>query len=317
MFVRSFVVLVSLTFGASAFAQLNNLDEALRTTPITTQKIADDFYVLFGVGGNIIASIGANGVLIVDDQFPQMVPKYKATIGELGGGAINFAINTHWHFDHADGNQALGPEGTWLVAQENSRQMMTKNNKINLVSQVRDQPAYSETALPVVTYDQSMRFHFNGERIDLLHFGPAHTTGDTAVIFRGHNVVHMGDVYNNAGYPFIDADNGGSLNGVIEFCSKVLQQLDQNAVVVPGHGPVAVYKDLADYVAMLSTIRDRMTALIRSGATLQQVVAAQPTAEWDEAKGDPANFLNRAYSSLSARESIGGSFSCTSALGEV
>ena len=298
MFVRSFVVLVSLTFGASAFAQLNNLDEALRTTPITTQKIADDFYVLFGVGGNIIASIGANGVLIVDDQFPQMVPKYKATIGELGGGAINFAINTHWHFDHADGNQALGPEGTWLVAQENSRQMMTKNNKINLVSQVRDQPAYSETALPVVTYDQSMRFHFNGERIDLLHFGPAHTTGDTAVIFRGHNVVHMGDVYNNAGYPFIDADNGGSLNGVIEFCSKVLQQLDQNAVVVPGHGPVAVYKDLADYVSMLSTIRDRMTALIRSGATLQQVVAAQPTAEWDEAKGDPANFLNRAYSSL-------------------
>ena len=298
MFVRSFVVLVSLTFGASAFAQLNNLDEALRTTPITTQKIADDFYVLFGVGGNIIASIGANGVLIVDDQFPQMVPKYKATIGELGGGAINFAINTHWHFDHADGNQTLGPEGTWLVAQENSRQMMTKNNKINLVSQVRDQPAYSETALPVVTYDQSMRFHFNGERIDLLHFGPAHTTGDTAVIFRGHNVVHMGDVYNNAGYPFIDADNGGSLNGVIEFCSKVLQQLDQNAVVVPGHGPVAVYKDLADYVSMLSTIRDRMTALIRSGATLQQVVAAQPTAEWDEAKGDPANFLNRAYSSL-------------------
>ena len=298
MFVRSFVVLVSLTFGASAFAQLNNLDEALRTTPITTQKIADDFYVLFGVGGNIIASIGANGVLIVDDQFPQMVPKYKATIGELGGGAINFAINTHWHFDHADGNQTLGPEGTWLVAHENSRQMMTKNNKINLVSQVRDQPAYSETALPVVTYDQSMRFHFNGERIDLLHFGPAHTTGDTAVIFRGHNVVHMGDVYNNAGYPFIDADNGGSLNGVIEFCSKVLQQLDQNAVVVPGHGPVAVYKDLADYVSMLSTIRDRMTALIRSGATLQQVVAAQPTAEWDEAKGDPANFLNRAYSSL-------------------
>ncbi len=298
MFVRSLLVLVSLTFGASAFAQLNNLDEALRTTPITTQKIADDFYVLFGVGGNIIASIGANGVLIVDDQFPQMVPKYKATIGELGGGAVNFAINTHWHFDHADGNQTLGPEGTWLVAQENSRQMMTKNNKINLVSQVRDQPAYSETALPVVTYDQSMRFHFNGERIDLLHFGPAHTTGDTAVIFRGHNVVHMGDVYNNAGYPFIDADNGGSLNGVIEFCSKVLEQLDQNAVVVPGHGPVAAYKDLADYVSMLSTIRDRMTALIRSGATLQQVVAAQPTAEWDEAKGDPANFLNRAYSSL-------------------
>jgi cyclase len=298
MLVRSLLILVAFTFGGSAFAQLNNLDEALRTTPITTQKIADDFYVLFGVGGNIIASIGANGVLIVDDQFPQMVPKYKATIGSLGGGAINFAINTHWHFDHADGNQTLGPEGTWLVAQENSRQMMMKNNKINLVSQVRDQPAYAETALPVLTYDQSMRFHFNGERIDLLHYGPAHTTGDTAVIFRGHNVVHLGDVYNNAGYPFIDADNGGSLSGVIEFCSKVLEQINENTVVVPGHGPVAAQRDLVEYVSMLSTIRDRMTALIRSGATQQQVVAARPTAEWDEAKGDPANFLNRAYLSL-------------------
>ena len=298
MLVRSLLGLLPFTCAASAFAQLNNLDEALRTTPITTQKLADDFYVLFGVGGNIIASIGANGVLIVDDQFPQMVPKYKATIGGLGGGAINFAINTHWHFDHADGNQTLGPEGTWLVAQENSRQMLTKSNKINLVSQVRDQPAYAETALPVLTYDQSMRFHFNGERIDLLHFGPAHTTGDTAVIFRGHNVVHMGDVYNNAGYPFIDADNGGSLSGVIEFCSKVLEQINENTVVVPGHGPVAAYRDLADYVSMLSTIRDRMTALIRSGATLQQVIASQPTADWDQAKGDSANFLNRAYASL-------------------
>ena len=133
---------------------------------------ADNFHVLFGVGGNILVSIGANGVLIVDDQFPQMVPKYKAKIGELGGGAVNFAINTHWHFDHADGNQVLGPEGTWLVAHETSRQMMTKNNVINLVTQTRDQPAYPKTALPVLTYDDTMRFHFNGERIDLMHFGP-------------------------------------------------------------------------------------------------------------------------------------------------
>jgi len=284
--------------AAPAFAQLNNLDEALRTTPITTQTLAEDFHVLFGVGGNILVSIGANGVLIVDDQFPQMVPKYKATIGELGGGAIDFAINTHWHFDHADGNQVLGPEGTWLVAHETSRQMMTKNNVINLVTQKRDQPAYPETALPVLTYDDTMRFHFNGERIDLMHFGPAHTTGDTAVIFRGHKAVHLGDVFNNAGYPFIDADNGGSLSGVIEFCSKVLEQIDSTYTVVPGHGPVTDAQALADYVAMLTTIRDRMNALIGSGATLEQVVAARPTAEWDPRKGSPAGFLDRSYLSL-------------------
>jgi glyoxylase-like metal-dependent hydrolase (beta-lactamase superfamily II) len=283
---------------APAGAQLANLDEALRTTPITTQRLADDFHVLFGVGGNILVSIGANGVLIVDSQFPQMVPKIKATIGSLGGGAVDFAINTHWHFDHADGNQVLGPEGTWLVAHENSRQMLTKANVINLVTQRRDQPAYADTALPVLTYDDKMRFHFNGERIDLVHFGPAHTTGDTAVIFRGHKTVHLGDVFNNAGYPFIDADNGGTLSGIIEFCSKVLAEIDNTYTVVPGHGPVADAQALADYVGMLTTIRDRMNALIASGATLEQVAAAQPTSEWDERKGNPESFLDRAYLSL-------------------
>jgi cyclase len=284
--------------AAPAAAQLADLDAQLRTTPITTQQLGENFHVLFGVGGNILVSIGSSGVLIVDDQFPQMVPKYKAKIGELGGGAVNFAINTHWHFDHADGNQVLGPEGTWLVAHETSRQMMTKNNVINLVTQKRDQPAYAETALPVLTYDDTMRFHFNGERIDLMHFGPAHTTGDTAVLFRTHKAVHMGDVYNNAGYPFIDVDNGGSLNGVIEFSSKVLAEIDSTYSVVPGHGPIADAQALEDYVAMLKMIRDRMSALIGSGATLEQVEASRPTAEWDARKGNPESFLNRAYLSL-------------------
>jgi cyclase len=295
---RALVVSCCCAMSAPAAAQLQNLDEALRTTPITTQKIADDLYVLFGVGGNILLLLGAQGELIVDDQFPQMVPKYKTTIGELGGGQIDFAINTHWHFDHADGNQVLGPEGVWLVAHEHAREMMMKNNVINLVSQKRDQPAYPPDAWPVLTYDSNMRFHFNGERIDLMHFGPAHTAGDTAVIFRGHNVVHLGDVYNNAGYPFIDVDNGGSLSGVIEFCERVLEEIDATTIVVPGHGPVASQGDLVDYVAMLSTIRDRISALVDSGASVRQVVAARPTAEWDEKKGDPANFIDRAYASL-------------------
>jgi len=200
----------------------------------------------------------------------------------------------------------LGAEGTWLVAHENSRQMLTKNNVINLVTAKRDQPAYPETALPVVTYDNTMRFHFNGERIDLLHFGPAHTTGDTAVVFREHHVVHMGDVYNNAGYPFIDVDNGGSLDGVIEFSSKVLAEIDSNYMVVPGHGPVADAQALADYIDMLTMIRDRMSALIASGATLKQVEASRPTSEWDEKKGDPKSFLDRAYLSISRQHPLSG-----------
>jgi cyclase len=298
---RLAAALAALSFGAvttSALAQLANLDEAFRTTPITSEQLGENLHVMFGVGGAIVASIGEQGVLIVDTQFPQMTPKYRAEIAELGGGDIDFAINTHWHFDHADGNLAIGPDGTWIVAHENSRRMLEQDNVINLVTTQRDQPAYPPTAQPVMSYNDSMMFHFNGELIELLHFGPAHTTGDTAVVFRGHNVVHMGDVFNNAGYPFIDADNGGSLEGIIEFCTQVLQRIDEDTRVVPGHGPLANYADMEEYVAMLSEIHDRMTALIEDGASLEQIIAAEPTAQWDAAEGDPTSFINRAYTSL-------------------
>lgn len=288
---------LALTLPSSVLAQ--NFDAAR----IQTQQIAEGFHVLFANGegviaGNIAVSIGEQGVLIVDDQLPELAPKYKAAIGELGGGDIDFAINTHWHFDHADGNKVLGPEGVWLVIHENSREMLLQDNRINLVNTTIDQPRYAPAALPVITYGSDMSFHFNGERIDLMHFGPAHTTGDTAVIFRGRNAVHLGDVFNTSGYPFIDADNGGSLAGVVAFCRAVLDEIDSNAIVIPGHGPVSNYQGLADYVSMLSTIHDRIQALVASGASLQQVVAARPTAEWDAAKGDPSGFINRSYTSM-------------------
>ena len=155
----------ALAGATPAFAQLANLDEAFRTTPITSQQLGDGLHVLFGVGGAIVVSIGEQGVLAVDDQFPQMAPKYQEKIRELGGGEIDFVINTHWHFDHADGNQALGPQGTWIVAHENSRRMLLRDNVINLVTSQRDQPAYPPAALPVITFADGMMFHFNGEPI--------------------------------------------------------------------------------------------------------------------------------------------------------
>ncbi len=284
---------------AASAGQAQDFDAA----SITSEPLGDGLYVLFGEGGGVIAgnmlvAIGDSGVLAVDDQVPGMTPKYRAAIGELGGGAIDFVINTHWHFDHADGNQVLGPDGTWIVAQENSREMMMRDNVINLVAQTIEQPAYAPAAWPTITYDERMQMHFNGERIDLLHGGPAHTTGDTAVIFRDRNLVHLGDVYNSSGYPFIDADNGGSLEGIIRFCELVLAELAPGAVVVPGHGPVSDYDGLADYISMLTTIRDRMSSLIGSGASLEQVVAARPTSNWDEAMGDPAMLLDRAYAGM-------------------
>lgn len=275
------------------------LEEQLISTEITVENLGDGFYVFFGVGGNIVVSIGDQGVFIVDDQFPEMVPKYRALIRKLGGGKIDIAINTHWHYDHADGNKLLGPEGTWLISQSNSRQMMMTTNIINGVTQIREQPAYPDAALPVATFDQRMQFYFNGEQIDLLHFGPAHTAGDAAVVFRGHNAVHMGDIFNRRGYPFIDADNGGDLDGMIFFCEEVLTEIRKDTIVIPGHGPVGGYADLEEYVSMLKTIRERIGLLIGAGATLEEVIAANVTADWDDVNDNSELLVNRAFTSMS------------------
>ena len=270
-------------------------------TEIKVQKVADGLHVLFGLGGNIAVSIGESGTLIVDDQLPEMMSKIEAAIARIGGQHIDFAINTHWHFDHADGNLALGPAGTWLVSQAKSRDMMTESRILNLTVARYRQESYPANARPVITFDDHMSFHFNGERIDLIHPGPAHTTGDAAVIFRNHNAVHMGDVFNNAGYPFIDADSGGEIDGMIEFCEAVLVEMKPGAIVIPGHGEVADEAALGRYVEMLKTVRGRVSKMIDEGMNVGEVIAAKPTADLDEVYGDVTNsmgFVDRVYTSL-------------------
>jgi cyclase len=270
-------------------------------TEIRTEKVGDGLYVLFGVGGNIAVSVGDDGVLIVDDQFPQLMPKIEAAIDELGGDGVDFVINTHWHFDHADGNLALGPAGANIISHEKARTNMAKGGVVNMVHTKYDQPAYPADALPAITFDDSIYMHYNGERIDVMNFGPAHTTGDAAVYFRGHNAVHMGDVFNNTGYPFVDADSGGEIDGMIAFCRAVLEHIESDTIVVPGHGPVSDYGAMKDYTDMLSTVRDRVSKLIDEGKTLEEITASDPTAGFDERYGDVSRslgFIDRVYTSL-------------------
>jgi cyclase len=293
-------VLAGLLVAAAGPSLAQVTAEQLAAAEIRTENVGDGLYVLFGLGGNIAVSVGTQGTLIVDAEFPELVPRYLAAIREVGGGDVDFLINTHWHYDHADGNLVLGPTGTWIVAHANSRAMLTKDNVINTVARPPfPQKAYPAAALPVATFTDRMQLSFNGETIDLLHVGPAHTTGDAAVIFRNHNAVHLGDVFNNSGYPFIDTDNGGDLDGTIAFCEAVLKELRPGATVIPGHGAVATYDDLVAYIAMLKGVRAKLSDLIRSGATLEQVIAAKPTAEWDERYGDPTRIVNRGYAALS------------------
>ena len=268
---------------------------------VTTEVVDEGFYVLFGLGGNIAVSSGDDGVLIVDDQMPDMWPKLKKAMRKQGDRDVDFAINTHWHFDHADGNLTLGKGDTWLVSHSTSRRMMQRDNVINLVGAAGLQEAYPDHALPDITFEQSMEFHLNGEQVELVHYGPAHTTGDTVVFFRGRNAVHMGDIFNNAGYPFIDAGNGGTLDGVLLTCRSVLERINGDTVVIPGHGALASYEDLENYVDMLGIVYGEMRSMIAEGKSFEEIVAANITAPWDEKMGNPAMFLNRAYVSLTTR----------------
>ncbi|MCY3814017.1 MAG: MBL fold metallo-hydrolase [Gammaproteobacteria bacterium] len=277
----------------------------LDAVEITTEQVGERLYVLFGAGGNIAVSVGEQGVLVVDDMFPEVIPKVEAAIREIGGegadGKIDFAINTHWHFDHAEGDLALGPGGTWIAAHANSAAMMAKENILNMVITQYRQPPYPPAARPAIVYDDRMRFDFNGEEIDLVHAGPAHTAGDTAVIFKGHNAVHFGDVFNNTGYPFIDVDSGGGINGMIAFCQAILDEIGPDAIVIPGHGPVTDSATLQAYIDMLTTVRDRVAAQMAEGKSLMAVVASNVTNDLEERYGPVTNslgFVDRVYTSL-------------------
>ena len=268
-------------------------------TEIRIQKITENLFLFFGLGGNIAVSIGDDGVLIVDDQIPSLIPKIKDAIKEIGGGDLVYTINTHWHFDHAEGNLALDPKITKIISQSNAREYMAKGGLIDMVANRINQEPYPDYALPVITYENGMTLYFNNEEIEIIHFGPAHTSGDSAVIFHNQNAVHYGDVFVTEGYPFIDVSSGGSIDGIINFLSKSLTKLKPGAIILPGHGEIATIQDVEDTIIMLKTVRERILKMIDEGKSLQEVIDAKPTKDFDEKYPDwLGNFVNRAYTSL-------------------
>ena len=273
----------------------------MKNPSITTERISDNLHVLFGNGGNILVSIGENGVLLVDDQMPEAKNVILRAIRKLGGRSVDYVINTHWHFDHAEGNNAFGPSGAQIIAQENSRYMMLNPQPINLSFIVYPQQPYPLEAVPEITYKNSMNLHLNGDRIELYHFGHAHTTGDSAVYLRDSNVLHMGDVFNMSGPPFIDADNGGSIDGIIQFCEEVLKVVNDETIVVPGHGPISTTQDIQTYIDMLIVVRDRIRSQIDEGKNLEEIMASDPSKEWRDKFGEGPfiqGVVDRAYAGM-------------------
>lgn len=238
-------------------------------------------HMLTGAGGNMVASAGSDGVFIIDDQFAPLAGKIRAAVGKLSDKPLRFVINTHWHGDHTGGNEPLGKAGAVIVAHENVRKRMSVGQLLR-GSMV---PPAADAALPVVTFASDLSLHLNGDDVRVHHVAHAHTDGDALVKFERANVLHMGDVYFNGLYPFIDAESGGSIDGFLAAVDKGLALSDDTTIVVPGHGPASNRNELATYGAMLKGYRDRIAAMKATGKSLAEVIAAKPTAATDEALG--------------------------------
>jgi len=289
------VFCVAVLFQPAAFAQ-----EDLSKVEIKTEKLSDTAYMMTGAGGNLGLSAGGDAVFVIDDQFAPLTPKIQAAIAKLTDKPVKFVLNTHWHFDHTGGNENMGKAGAVIVAHENVRKRMSVEGFIEFLGMKTQ--AEPKVALPVVTFTRDVSFHINGDEVFAYHAPRAHTDGDAIVHFKKSNVIHMGDVFFNKLYPFIDTSSGGTVDGVIQAVDRALKVAGDRTKIIPGHGPLATKADLKTYRDMLATVSARIAAQIKQGKTLEQVAAAKPTAEFDGVWGKgflpPEKFVAMVYGNL-------------------
>jgi glyoxylase-like metal-dependent hydrolase (beta-lactamase superfamily II) len=258
---------------------------------IVAHEAAGNVHYLEGRGGNVGVLIGPDGVVMVDDQFAPLTEKILAAIRTLTSEDVRFVINTHVHPDHMGGNANLGAMGIPIIAHDNVR--------VRMVQGIRGGPPEPIVARPVVTYGDSLAMHINGEEIEIVKVPPAHTDGDSFVHFKTSNVLHLGDVFRTGAFPVIDTANGGSAKGTIAALQKALEMAGPNTVILPGHGMPSKRADVQSFLDMVIDVEARVSGLIDQGMTLEQVIAAAPTAAYNDAGlGSPDRFLTGLYESL-------------------
>ena len=233
---------------------------------IKTTQVTGNIYMLNGTGGNIGASLGSDGILIIDDKFAPLADKIRAALREIGGGKLQFILNTHFHGDHTGGNEVFGPEAPIIAHTNVRKRLMTEQTRGD-----RTSPPAPKEAWPVVTFDESLSVHFNGEEIKAIHYPHGHTDGDVVLFFTESKVIHMGDTFFAGRFPFVDLDSGGDVEGLIKNIEAVIHELPPGAKIIPGHGPVSSSHDLEAYHGMLiettGIVRERMA----EGKTLDQI----------------------------------------------
>ncbi|HEV7516385.1 MAG TPA: MBL fold metallo-hydrolase [Thermoanaerobaculia bacterium] len=243
---------------------------------IKVEHVAGKVYMLTGSGGNIGVSVGEDGLLIVDDQYAPLADKIRAALKGLGEGKLKFVLNTHWHGDHTGGNESFGAEAP-ILAQTNVRKRMAVEQHV----MGETVPASPAKALPVVTYDQSIAIHFNGEDLDVVHYPHGHTDGDSVIFFTGSNVVHMGDDFFNGMFPFVDLASGGSVQGLTENVAQILKKLPAGVKVIPGHGPLSDAAGLTAFHHMLVATTAVVQKEMKAGKSLEDIKKAGLPTEWD------------------------------------
>ena len=287
---RNFIIVI-LLFASCLAVSAQNFD----TVTIKTTKVAGSVYMLEGSGGNIGVLIGNDGIIIIDDQYAPLSEKIKTSIAALSNQPIRFVINTHYHGDHSDGNKKFGGDGVIIVAHENTRKRLSANQFIDIFKS--EQKAYPYEALPKITFSESVTFNMNGETVQVYYVKNAHTDGDAIIYFKESNVLHTGDVFVRYGLPFIDQQNGGSIDGMIAGADQILKIINDDTKIIPGHGQISNKKDLIEYKNMLQTVRNRIADGIKAGKTIDQIISSDPTKEFKTAF-DKVFFIQTVYNSL-------------------
>ena len=258
---------------------------------IKATAVAGNIHMLEGQGGNIAVSTGPDGVLIVDDQFAPLAEKITAAIEKLDQGPIRFVLNTHWHGDHTGGNAHFGKKAS-IIAQSNVRKRLVGKSDT------------AKEALPVVTFDDTASVHFNGEEIRLIHLGPGHTDGDSIIHFTKSGVVHMGDLFFNGRFPFVDLGSGGDVAGLLKNVEAALQMIPADTKIIPGHGALGTRADLEKYRDMLLDTTGLMKKAIADGKTLADVKAAglpEKYKDWGAGFINASRWIEISYNSLSKK----------------
>ncbi len=284
-------------------ASLSAFSYAADEVRIETIKVAKGLYMMSSAGGagNMGVFAGDDGVFLIDDQFAPLTAAIRAAIKAISDKPVKFLLNTHYHPDHTGGNENFGRAGTVILAHENVRKSLMRDHHIRFFDlQI---PAAPPSALPVITFSRDITFHINGGEARALHLPNAHTSGDVVIYFKMLNVIHVGDIFFENMYPFIDLDAGGSVNGTIAAVKRILTMIDHQTRIIPGHGRLSNKAGLEAYLEMLVTIRDAITAQIGTGRNLKEIIAAKPTAAFDARYGrdgfvNPDQFTEAVYRSL-------------------